>query len=1358
MIQYDQDLGIVSLGNNCQVLVTRFVLIWNRGNMASSARCVLPVDPTSRVPGDTSGSVLRSSRRAGKRWPRLGLACKLAFFVVVLAVLAACSRHRSNERVAAAEKVAQVAIGKARASSTAPKSGSNTPFDVGAVMRQVQYAYRAQGEVHEGGDSTYGVQVATGHLTLTPYHHPDGLPVAETPEVGAAKPAAPPPRDAAPDKRLEGAPCEVETIAVIHGDMPLATQRPTTRVGKLGELELSRGAVVERLKNSERGVEQSWAFDEQPAGDGDLVVRVAVNGQQYSGTTDQGLHFVGKEHGLGFRYGNGTWVDAKGAEIPVPARWVGGAIELRVPGDVVARATYPAVLDPVVGPEFGFNQLVYGARSDSNTNPAVASDGMGTTLAVWRAGSTIWGTRIDASGTVLDSGGIVISTSGQVAPTVSHDGTNWLVVWGDNRNSATTGEDIYGARLSEAGSVLDPSGILISSALGTQTSPAVSYDGTNWLVVWGDSRNSTTSGNDIYGARVSGAGAVLDASGIAVCATAGEQTSPAVAHNGANWLVVWKGDGVHGARVDSAGAVLDPGSIVISQASEQQTALAIAAGGSNWLIVWNLPSAMTPSMVVARVGGDGEYLDGFMISSSESRMPLNPAVSYDGTNWLVVWAQDRADFVTVNSRIYGVRVTNSGQRLDPERIVISTRDTTADRTQNLSRPAVSHDGTNWVVVWQNNESRNLFGSRISGAGAVLDPDGILVSTGLADQFSPALSHNGTHWLVVWATSAGIYGARVSGSGEVLDSGGIGISSEANATSPPALSNDGTNWFVVWADPVDDIYGARVSGAGEVLDPTPIAISFGPYEHRLPAVSYDGKNWLVVWQDSRNGVIDPTANIIEQVYGTRINGAGEVLDPDGIAISRAKQYAKVPPAVAHDGANWLVAWAEGCRTGTWAPTPVWWRGICAARVSETGAILDPEGFTISSSGAYPNLHMSPDGTTWLVTWGQDSPITGWFTIFHADIYGARVDSSGSVLDPGGIAVATATGNQIAEGVSADGADWRVVWTGLGSAGNGIYSTRVSTAGAVLDSDGGLLAGGSTNYVSPKMAPGSAGRSLLVYTTGAGSTSRVKARLLLPDACIAPATTDTTCDGIDDDCNGKVDDGYIPVATICAVGACTPAGTTACSSGTVVDGCLAGSMDSDGDTVRNCDDLCPTQVGVLPHGCPITSGAGGAGGGAGTGAVAGASSALAGAAAAGAGAFAAAGAPSSDLIGTAGASGAPIAAGGTSGEPTGAAGTSAEVGTGGASIAAGGTSGEPTGAAGTSAEVGTGGASIATGGASGDPTIGTAGRGVAVDEQEPSDIHIRGGGCDCRVAGSKQDSGAGLHAFLLVALAMVWRRRQ
>ena len=78
----------------------------------------------------------------------------------------------------------------------------------------------------------------------------------------------------------------------------------------------------------------------------------------------------------------------------------------------------------------------------------------------------------------------------------------------------------------------------------------------------------------------------------------------------------------------------------------------------------------------------------------------------------------------------------------------------------------------------------------------------------------------------------------------------------------------------------------------------------------------------------------------------------------------------------------------------------------------------------------------------------------------------------------------------------------------------------------------------------------------------------------DSCTpgTPAASDTTCNGIDDNCNGSVDEGYVPLATTCGVGACAASGVTICVSGAVTNSCTPGTPAASDTTCNGIDDNC------------------------------------------------------------------------------------------------------------------------------------------------------------------------------------------
>ena len=114
----------------------------------------------------------------------------------------------------------------------------------------------------------------------------------------------------------------------------------------------------------------------------------------------------------------------------------------------------------------------------------------------------------------------------QHMPAVAFDGENYLVAWTDNR-LGQNGENIYGSRVTPSGIVLDQAGIPISVALDSQLDPTVAFDGANYLLAWTDERGPGNLSN-IYAARVSPSGAVLEANGIPVSTAPGSEREPEV--------------------------------------------------------------------------------------------------------------------------------------------------------------------------------------------------------------------------------------------------------------------------------------------------------------------------------------------------------------------------------------------------------------------------------------------------------------------------------------------------------------------------------------------------------------------------------------------------------------------------------------------------------------------------------------------------------------------------------------------------------------------------------------------------------------------------------------------------------------
>ena len=176
----------------------------------------------------------------------------------------------------------------------------------------------------------------------------------------------------------------------------------------------------------------------------------------------------------------------------------------------------------------------------------------------------------------------------QATPAVAFGKTVYLAAWSDgSRNPGQETADIYCARIEpRTGRALDPKGILVCRATGLQERPAVAFNGTNFLVVWQDLRNGADY--DLYAARVTEDGRVLDPDGFAVIARPGNQGWPTVAFADGWFVIAWMDArqypvyGLYFARVSPDGKVRDADGLPLDVEDAAKIAK-VKPPGETWL-------------------------------------------------------------------------------------------------------------------------------------------------------------------------------------------------------------------------------------------------------------------------------------------------------------------------------------------------------------------------------------------------------------------------------------------------------------------------------------------------------------------------------------------------------------------------------------------------------------------------------------------------------------------------------------------------------------------------------------------------------------------------------------------------------
>jgi hypothetical protein len=333
------------------------------------------------------------------------------------------------------------------------------------------------------------------------------------------------------------------------------------------------------------------------------------------------------------------------------------------------------------------------------------------------------------------------------------------------------------------------------------------------------------------------------------------------------------------------------------------------------------------------------------------------------------------------------------------------------------------------------------GVRIDTMGKIQDEPPLVFSTACQAQMSGNSGWSGSSYMTIWEEGGDLKGMRVDQYGEALDSASINVCATSRDQGEPDIVWGGGNFIAVWEEFQDssfDIFGVRIDSSGEVLDEAgfPVIVE-STTDQRHPAVASDGTNYLVVWQN----MLEPTGSQ-HNIQGRRISSSGEPIDPQGFSISSGEKDSY--PDVAFGGGKYLVVWEDA-----------YFFDIYGALVDTIGGTKSQFGIRVIS-GIQEDAVVASDGSDFLVVWedyGMHWP--------NADILAARVSSTGTILDPGGLAVSTNDDPDLAPSVTFDGSNYVVAWSRTKNESAGLYVSRVTSEGVVLDPDG-ILASDISPY--------------------------------------------------------------------------------------------------------------------------------------------------------------------------------------------------------------------------------------------------------------------------------------------------------
>ncbi len=385
---------------------------------------------------------------------------------------------------------------------------------------------------------------------------------------------------------------------------------------------------------------------------------------------------------------------------------------LAIPNTFWAQgATWPWVFD-------GENFAITGSSQNSFSTSIASNDQI--YFVVWHqktdSGFDIYGARITKGGDPLDKEApipICTAKDDQMYPSVVWDGVNFFVTWQDRRSG--TQWDIYGARVNPEANpdeaVLNPDGIPIGVGKPSydQISPALSFDGENYLVVWQGKKNSKIW--NIYFSMVSKNGELINQKPILLNPFSKDQVFPAVSFNGSSYLVVWQERrssqlwGISGVIVFPLGEVTDPENILRSEKIQISPAVGEKIQWDRWkpVVSWNGRTHLITwisQRSKAQWSVESKRFDPFfwnmdaedLVLENDSTSNVFPAVLWDDQEeeYLLFWEDDAA------GKIYGASLQAKSQPfVESDAVPISAPD-----ANNPSMPAASRIEDEILIIWE----------------------------------------------------------------------------------------------------------------------------------------------------------------------------------------------------------------------------------------------------------------------------------------------------------------------------------------------------------------------------------------------------------------------------------------------------------------------------------------------------------------------------------------------------------------------------------------------------------------------------------------------------------------------------------
>lgn len=453
------------------------------------------------------------------------------------------------------------------------------------------------------------------------------------------------------------------------------------------------------------------------------------------------------------------------------------------------------------------------------------------------------------------------NTTSKTSPAAINDGSgNMIIAWVDSRNSATTGTDIYVQKINKDGTLPWGAEKVVCNALLAQSNVSLTSDGAGGaILVWEDARDAATA-NDIYAQRINNLGTVLwTTNGVAITTATGNQVAPiATMINATEAVIYWR---------DSRRLVLNNANppVFVADQDPYCNKVLITDGAKQW------------------GANDIQLSDAAGTQTNISMLP-------DGSGGVfLIWEDPTGTpTLTTDRDVFGQRLNNAGVKQWTPSSTIGLPLISVGGIQQT--PAICPDGAGgFVAIFADQRSGvngggDIYAQRFNSSGAKVWANDVQVVSALGFQSNPTIVKSGSDFVAVWSDP------RVATSDRNIYAQKLNSAGVLQWTAPGGAALDGI--------PICNVVGHQPSSS--------TSSGFVTVEDGLGGA-------FIVWDDARS----PSSTTNSAIYaqhiktdaslGYPVNGALIEFVSGTVAIPSPTQ--KTPVVIADGTGEIITAWTD-----------------------------------------------------------------------------------------------------------------------------------------------------------------------------------------------------------------------------------------------------------------------------------------------------------------------------------------------------------------------------------------------------------------------------------------------------------------